>query len=91
MKEELSNEPGKYQICKMEVGSTQHFHAGLTDRIGDCAVRAACRFRSRFFTTLTSRIGVDENFTDDFTVTFTPTSPECGLLRNIPTAMRDVT
>ena len=38
MKEELNKEPGKYQIRKMEVGSTEHFHAGLTDRIGICAV-----------------------------------------------------
>jgi hypothetical protein len=40
LKEELNKEPGKYQIRKMEVGSTEHFHAGLTDRIGNCAVCA---------------------------------------------------
>ena len=40
MKEELNKEPGKYQIRKMEVGSTEHFHAGLTDRIGNCCARS---------------------------------------------------
>ena len=35
MKDDLDKEPGKYQIRKMEVGSPEHFHAGLTDRIGN--------------------------------------------------------
>ena len=56
MKEELNKEPGKYQIRKMEVGSTEDFHAGLTDRIGNCAVRAACPLRSRFLTSHCGRI-----------------------------------
>ena len=56
MKEELNKEPGKYQIRKMEVGLTEDFHAGLTDRIGNCAVRAACPLRSRFLTSHCGRI-----------------------------------
>jgi hypothetical protein len=35
MRDDLDKEPGKYQIRKMEVGSPEHFHAGLTDRIGN--------------------------------------------------------
>ena len=53
MKEELNKEPGKYQIRKMEVGSTEQFHAGLTDRIGNCDVP---RFRFRFLTSQCGRI-----------------------------------
>jgi len=34
LKEQLDKEPGKYQIKKMEVGSIDDFHRGLTDRIG---------------------------------------------------------
>jgi hypothetical protein len=34
LKDQLNNDPGKYQICKMKGGSIDHFHKGLTDRIG---------------------------------------------------------
>jgi hypothetical protein len=51
MAESLNKEPGKYQIRKMEVGSTEDFHAGLTDRVGNCAVCASwCVSCSRLLT-----------------------------------------
>ena len=34
LKEQLKKEPGKYQIRKMEMGSIDDFHKGLTHRIG---------------------------------------------------------
>jgi hypothetical protein len=34
LREQLDKEPGKYQIRKMGAGSLEHFHNGLTDRIG---------------------------------------------------------
>jgi hypothetical protein len=34
LQQQLDKEPGKYQIRKMGAGSIEHFHNGLTDRIG---------------------------------------------------------
>ncbi len=34
LKDLLDQEPGKYQTRKMEIGSVEDFHKGLTDRIG---------------------------------------------------------
>ena len=44
LKEQLKKEPGKYQIRKMEVGDINHFHKGLTDRIGTLPPAAAPAF-----------------------------------------------
>ncbi len=41
LKEQLNKEPGKYQIRKMEVGTINQFHEGLTDRIGALSPAAA--------------------------------------------------
>ena len=43
LKEQLDKEPGKYQLKKMEVGSIDDFHGGLTDRIGECQYSLLCR------------------------------------------------
>ena len=39
---QLSQEPGKYQIRKMDAGKIENFHLGLTSRIGACAAASAC-------------------------------------------------
>ena len=44
LKEQLKKEPGKYQIRKMEVGDINHFHEGLTDRIGTLPAAATPAF-----------------------------------------------
>ena len=44
LKEQLKQEPGKYQLRKMEVGDINHFHEGLTDRIGALPPAAAPAF-----------------------------------------------
>ncbi len=44
LKEKLNKEPDKYQIRKMEVGTINHFHKGLTDRIGALPPAAAPAF-----------------------------------------------
>jgi hypothetical protein len=48
LNEQLDKEPGKYQIRKMGAGSIEHFHSGLTDRIGKRCL-AAFAFRLLFY------------------------------------------